>query len=259
MIPNNSLCHVLAIVALFCMGHFFPLVCCTIFPRGGKSPLFVPLAFFLDFSIIPLTDSIILQTAYLVFRPYPPIALFLSKQGKYWLVSSGQCRLAKPVATVQVTGGGMKWAISVMPQALRPAQYAKSLTGVPYNMSKEAIKLATLQSRKCPSDTLAFDPRGIRQLAAQARPVGSLLAGINFITAGESSMGTMSLAPPARLSSLSKKAGNGPCIYKEENAYRTSREKWMKSNNMGTSGQTFVKNTAAVPSVPPNQVVQSTP
>ena len=40
------------------------------------------------------------------------------------------------------------------------------------------IKLATLQSRKCPSDTLVFDPRGIRQLAVQARPLDSLLAGI---------------------------------------------------------------------------------
>jgi hypothetical protein len=44
---------------------------------------------------------------------------------------------------------------------------------------QRGINLATLQSRKCPSDTLAFDPRGIRQLAVQARPLDSSLAGIN--------------------------------------------------------------------------------
>ena len=38
---------------------------------------------------------------------------------------------------------------------------------------QRGIKLATLQSSG------VFDPRGIRQLAVQARPLGSLLAGIN--------------------------------------------------------------------------------
>ncbi len=37
---------------------------------------------------------------------------------------------------------------------------------------QRGIKLATLQSSG------VFDPRGIRQLAVQARPLGSLLAGI---------------------------------------------------------------------------------
>ncbi len=46
---------------------------------------------------------------------------------------------------------------------------------------QRGIKLATPQSRKRPSDTLVFDPRGIRQLAVQARPLDSLLAGINSI------------------------------------------------------------------------------
>ncbi len=44
---------------------------------------------------------------------------------------------------------------------------------------QRGINLATLQNRKCPSDTLVFDPRGIRQLAVQARPLDSLLTGIN--------------------------------------------------------------------------------
>ena len=39
---------------------------------------------------------------------------------------------------------------------------------------QRGINLATLQSSG------VFDPRGIRQLAVQARPLGSLLAGINF-------------------------------------------------------------------------------
>ena len=38
---------------------------------------------------------------------------------------------------------------------------------------QRGINLATLQSSG------VFDPRGIRQLAVQARPLGSLLAGIN--------------------------------------------------------------------------------
>ena len=56
-----------------------------------------------------------------------------------------------------------------------------------------------------------------------------------------------------------KKAGDGSCIYKEESAYRASREEWLRSNNMGASSQTFVKKPAAVPSVPPPQDVQSIP
>lgn len=48
-----------------------------------------------------------------------------------------------------------------------------------------------------------------------------------------------------------KKAGDGSCIYKEESAYRASREEWLRSNNMGASSQTFVKKAAAVPSAPP--------
>ncbi len=42
---------------------------------------------------------------------------------------------------------------------------------------QRGIKLATLQSSG------VFDPRGIRQLAVQARPLGSLLAGIKEETA----------------------------------------------------------------------------
>jgi hypothetical protein len=40
---------------------------------------------------------------------------------------------------------------------------------------QRGIKLATLQSSG------VFDPRGIRQLAVQARPLGSLLAGIKAL------------------------------------------------------------------------------
>ena len=42
---------------------------------------------------------------------------------------------------------------------------------------QRGIKLATLQSSG------VFDPRGIRQLAVQARPLGSLLAGIKAVRA----------------------------------------------------------------------------
>ena len=43
---------------------------------------------------------------------------------------------------------------------------------------QRSINLAALQSRKRPSDTLVFDPRGIRQTCMQACPLDLLLAGI---------------------------------------------------------------------------------
>ena len=45
---------------------------------------------------------------------------------------------------------------------------------------QRGINLAALQRRKCLSDILVFDPRGIRQMCMQACPLDSLLAGIKI-------------------------------------------------------------------------------
>nr|WP_300789219.1 hypothetical protein [uncultured Acetatifactor sp.] len=64
----------------------------------------------------------------------------------------------------------------IFPSPSPPAVYIfppQSPNQIP-RCKQRGIKLATLQSSG------VFDPRGIRQLAVQARPLGSLLAGIKI-------------------------------------------------------------------------------
>ncbi len=79
--------------------------------------------------------------------------------------------------------------MKLQPNGIRPEEAEKVLAAYGYIPARQkgshrqylnqiprckqrGIKLATLQSSG------VFDPRGIRQLAVQARPLGSLLAGI---------------------------------------------------------------------------------
>ena len=70
---------------------------------------------------------------------------------------------------------GARYSISFC--ILKSTMYHKPANNQIPRCKQRGIKLATLQSSG------VFDPRGIRQLAVQARPLGSLLAGIKAVRA----------------------------------------------------------------------------